>query len=258
MRIATFNVNSLKARLGFVLHWLNAREPDVVCVQELKLADDKFPHAELEALGYRAYVHGQAQWNGVAILSRMDGEVLERGLPGADELGARLIGVRVGDTKFTSVYVPNGKTVQHPDYQLKLRFLDRLVAHLRETTDPGSRAVVAGDFNIAPEDIDSWDPERLAGSIFHTAEERRRIDALRDLGLADLYRQKNPDGRMFSWWDYRAGCFHKNEGLRIDLLLATAPILAITNEVLIDRDYRKKKDGQIPSDHAPVIALLSR
>jgi exodeoxyribonuclease-3 len=256
VRIATWNVNSIKARLPFVLHWLDARRPDIALLQEVKLSKEKFPFAELEAAGYRAAVHAQATWNGVAVLSREPAEVLQQGLPGAEDRGARFMSVRIGDLTLCSVYVPNGKTLAHPDFAHKLAFLESLQAQLSATVERGGRVVVGGDFNVAPGDADSWDPERLEGGIFHTQEERSRLRALFDLGLVDVYRESNPDGRMFSWWDYRAGCFHKNQGLRIDLLLATAPVALRTTEVWIDRDYRKKKDGAIPSDHAPVIAEL--
>lgn len=256
MRIATFNVNSIHARLAFVLGWLKARAPDVVCMQELKLSDEAFPREAFEAAGYRIATFGQAQWNGVAVAATQEPEVLHRGLLGAEAAGARLLSVRVHDTTVVSVYVPNGKTIAHDDFQLKLRFLDALADYVERELDPRSRVVIGGDFNLCPTDLDSYDPERLKGSIFHTPEERSRFERIVAAGYVDLYRHKNPDGPMFSWWDYRAGCFHKNMGLRIDLLLASASVASATREVFIDRDYRKKKDGNIPSDHAPVIADL--
>lgn len=254
MRIATFNVNSIKARLGFVRHWLAARAPDIACLQELKLTPDKFPHAAFEELGYHTRLYGQAQWNGVAVLSREPATLVHEGLPGAEAAGARLITVRVGELEVTSVYVPNGKTVSHEDFGMKLAFLASLEDYLRGRLAAGAEVVVGGDFNLCHRDLDSWAPERLAGQIFHTVEERRAMDRLLALGLFDLYREKSPEGTMFSWWDYRAGCFHKNQGLRIDLLLGTRGVLARTREVVIDREYRKKKDGEIASDHAPVQA----
>jgi exodeoxyribonuclease-3 len=257
MRIATFNVNSIKARLPFVLHWLAAREPDIVCLQELKVTEEKFPFTELKEAGYHAYVHAQPRWNGVAVLSRQPGELVQAGLPGADAAGARLVGAQIGDMFATSVYVPNGKTVEHDDYRMKLDFMSQLNAFVRERVDVGSDAFVGGDYNIVHRAIDSHSADKLEGSIFHTEDERNHIDALLDAGLVDLYRDVHPDGDMFSWWDYRAGCFHKNQGLRIDLLLATASVRARCEEVWVDRDYRKKKDGETPSDHAPVIADLA-
>jgi exodeoxyribonuclease-3 len=257
VRIATFNVNSIKARLKFVLHWLEARQPDVACLQELKVTGEQFPHEAMKALGYHAYVHGQKQWNGVAVLSRAPAEVVQVGLPGAEALGARLLTVALGDLTVTSVYVPNGKTVEHDDFAGKLSFLEALAAHVSSDIATRAQAIVAGDFNIAPADVDSFDPVALRGAIFHTDAERSLLGRLFAAGLHDLYRERNPDGRMFSWWDYRAGCFHKNQGLRIDLVLATAAVLARTGEVAIDRDYRKKKDGELPSDHAPVMIELA-
>lgn len=257
MRIATFNVNSIKARLPFLLHWLRARQPDVACLQELKLSEDNFPRSTLEDAGYHAYIHGQASWNGVAVLSKRPGQVLERGLPGADDAGARLITVEVGGLSVTSVYVPNGKTVTHADFEVKLAWLHALGRYLGSSIGNRERAVIGGDFNVAYQDLDSWDPERLAGSIFHTEAERGALAEILGVGFTDLYRRANPEGRAYSWWDYRRGCFHKNEGLRIDLLLATAPLAEQVREVVIDREYRKKKDGEIPSDHAPVIAELA-
>ncbi len=256
MRIATFNVNSINARLGFVLHWLDARKPDVACLQELKIGNEEFPYEAFRAAGYHACVHGQKGWNGVAVVSREPLELVQAGLPDADAAGARLVTARAGDLAVTSVYVPNGKTLVHPDFPAKIAFLAQLVAHLRQAVDARGRAVVGGDFNVCHRDVDSYAPDERKDTIFHTEPERRAIDALVDLGLCDLYRDKNPDGRMYSWWDYRAGCFHKNQGLRIDLLLATRAVRDQTREVWIDRDYRKKKDGQIPSDHAPVVADL--
>jgi exodeoxyribonuclease-3 len=256
MRVATWNVNGLRARLDFVLHWLNARRPDVVGFQELKLTDEQFPHAEIEAAGYRAVTHGQKSWNGVAILSREEVRVTQSGLPGQGEMGARLLTADVGGISFTTVYVPNGKSTSHDDYPRKLDWLDALEAHFRERHDPAGAAVLCGDFNICPAAIDTWNEAALAGKIHHTDEERARFRALLDWGFADTFREKYPEEQKFSWWDYRAGAFHRGMGLRIDLLLATRPLMTRLRSVEIDRDYRKKKEGLTASDHAPVIADL--
>jgi exodeoxyribonuclease-3 len=256
MRIATWNVNGLAARLDFVRHWLRSRQPDAVGLQELKTEDDKFPYDELEQEGYRAVVHGQKAWNGVAVLSREPAEVLQKGLPGQEEIGARLITARIGELTFTTVYCPNGKHVGHPDFPRKLAWFEALEEHLAEHHDAGRAAVLCGDFNVCPTPLDSWNEERLGGGIFHTEDERSRFRKLLDRGLVDLYRDAFPDGQMFSWWDYRAGAFHRNMGLRIDFLLATPAVAARVANVEIDRDYRKKKDGLTASDHAPVIADL--
>ena len=256
MRVATWNVNGMRARLDFVLHWLAARQPDLVGLQELKLIDEQFPRAELEAAGYHAATYGQKSWNGVAVLSREPAEVIGRGLPGQDDLGARLITVNVRDLSFTTVYVPNGKSVGHADYPRKLAWLDALIEHVSAVRSPDRPAIVCGDFNICPAPLDSWNEEMMQGGIFHTDKERSRIRRLLDLGFEDLFRTKHPDVQAFSWWDYRGGAFHRRQGLRIDLLLGTASVASRTRTVEIDRDYRKKKEGLIASDHAPVIADL--
>jgi exodeoxyribonuclease-3 len=255
MRVATWNINGLRARWEFLLHWLAARRPDVVALQELKLEDEQFPHAELAAAGYHAAVHGQKAWNGVAVLSREPAEVVQRGLPGQEELGARLLTARVGGLSFTSIYVPNGKHVGHADFPKKLEWLQALAVHL--AASGGGEALVGGDFNLCPGALDSWNEKLFAGAIFHTQEERGRFERLLETGLVDLYRHRHPEGQAFSWWDYRAGAFHKNQGLRIDLLLGSPGVAGRLREVEIDRDYRKKKEGLIPSDHAPVMAELA-
>jgi exodeoxyribonuclease-3 len=252
MRVATWNVNGLRARLDFVLHWLRARQPDVVGIQELKLEDEHFPSAELAQVGYQSVAYCQRGWNGVAILAREPLEVVRRGLPGQDELGARLLTARVGGIELTTLYIPNGKYVGHEDFPRKLQWLDALAEHLEREHDPERPAVVCGDFNLCPQPIDSWNETLLHGGIFHTDEERSRFRRLLDWGLVDLYRRLLPESRAFSWWDYRAGAFHKNEGLRIDLVLGTPRVAGRAKAAEIDREYRKKKDGLIASDHAPV------
>jgi exodeoxyribonuclease-3 len=254
VRLATWNINGLRARLALLLRWLDERRPDVVGLQELKLSDDQFPYAALAAAGYRAAVFGQKAWNGVAVLSRSDLEIVQRGLPSQDAEGARLLGVKVGELSFTTLYVPNGKTVLHPDFPRKLGWLDALGEHVGLGFVPAAPAVLCGDFNVCPTPLDSWNERAFAGTIFHTDEERGRIRGLLGRGLHDLFREKHPERQAFSWWDYRAGAFHRGEGLRIDLLLATAPLLERLRTIEIDRDYRKKKGELLPSDHAPVIA----
>lgn len=256
MRIATWNVNGLRARLEFIVLWLRERRPDLVGLQEIKLTDEQFPHAEFEAEGYRAVVHGQRAWNGVAILSRHPLIVTQRGLPGQEELGARLISAEAEGLSFTTVYCPNGKDISHPDFPRKLAWLDALATYLSAQHRPDRPAVLCGDFNICPAAIDTWNEERLRGTIFHTAEERRRFAAIVEGGFLDLFRKLHPDARSYSWWDYRAGAFPRNQGMRLDLLLATVDIAGRLRAVEIDRDYRKKKDNWIPSDHAPVLADL--
>ena len=265
MTIATWNINGLPARLDFIRHWLAARSPDLVLLQELKLTEDRFPHSELRQSGYRALVHGQKSWNGVAVLARDETvrsvEITNRGLPGLEELGARLIGARaeidgIGELDCVSVYIPNGRAIDHPEFGNKLAFLDGLVSFAEQNVRPNRLLVIGGDFNLCPSAVDTWDEETWHDKIFHTAEERDRFWSLISLGTVDLFRALNPDLQQFSWWDYRAGNFHKNLGLRIDLLLATPPLAERTTAVTIDRDYRKKKSGMIASDHAPVIAEI--
>ncbi|MAG30942.1 MAG: exodeoxyribonuclease III [Deltaproteobacteria bacterium] len=260
MRIATWNINGLRARIEFIKLWLADRQPDVVGLQELKMQDDQFPHDAFEALGYRAVAHGQKSWNGVAILSREPIELLETGLPGQEEFGARLIRARVGEgdrvVDFTTLYCPNGKNTDHEDFPRKLAWFEALGDWAAAFVRPDESVVLCGDFNIVPTGLDSWNEEAFAGSIFHTDEERARMAAVLDVGLHDLYREREPDTRAFSWWDYRGGAFHRKHGLRIDFLLGTRAVVERLRSVEIDREFRKKKDGLTASDHAPVIAVL--
>jgi len=256
MRIATWNINGLRARFDFLLHWLRFRKPDIVGLQELKVTDEGFPYAELEAEGYYTVAYTQKAWNGVAILSRERAEILQQGLPGEEELGARLITASVAGLLFTTVYCPNGKSLGHPDFPKKLHWLDALARHLRETRGAEESLVLCGDLNLCPTGLDTWNEAALRGEIFHTDDERARFQSLIDWGLLDLYRELLPEGQSFSWWDYRAGAFHKNQGLRIDFLLATQSVRRRVRMVEIDREYRKKKDELVPSDHAPVFADL--
>ena len=256
MLVATWNINGLRARLDFVLHWLRSRQPDVVGLQELKLEDEKFPRDDFAEVGHHAATHSQKSWNGVAVLSREPAEVVQSGLPGQEDFGARLLTVQLGGLTFTTIYCPNGKTLAHQDYPRKLGWFDSLADHVAETHDRGQDGILCGDFNICPAALDSWSEADLEGHIFHTVEERVRFARLLDWGYVDLFRRLYPQEQKFSWWDYRAGAFHRNMGLRIDFLLGTPPVNDRVESVVIDRDYRKKKDGLIASDHAPVIAEL--
>ena len=257
MRIATWNINGLRARLDFMRIWLAARQPDVVGLQELKVTDDEFPADFFAPLGYQVVTHGQKAWNGVAVLSKQKAEVVDRGLAEQSELGARLLKVRVGDLDFTTIYCPNGKDVGHDDFPRKLAWLDALAGYWA-TQDSNALSILCGDFNIAPTALDSWlgAEGEAEGAIFHTPDERMRFAKLLELGLVDLFRARHPDKQTFSWWDYRGGAFHKGQGLRIDFVLGTRAAAARVKEVEIDRDFRKKKDGFLPSDHAPVIVDL--
>jgi exodeoxyribonuclease III len=255
--LATWNVNGIRARAQRLTEWLAERQPDIACLQELKIVEDEFPHLELRASGYHAVLSGQQGWNGVAVIAKTPLEVVLRELPGAAEHGARFIVARVQGIEVASVYIPNGKSVRHPDYKVKLAWLESLAKHVEGRTDREAPFVLCGDFNVCPTHLDSYGGVRFHGHIHHTDEERALVTRLHDAGLTDLFRAKYPDDPGYSWWDYRAGAFHKKEGMRLDLLLASPAIAARVKEVYVDRDYRKKsKAGAIPSDHAPVVAVL--
>ncbi len=256
MRLATWNINGLRARLDFLKIWLDDRQPDLVGLQELKLEEARFPFLEFEALGYHALVHGQKAWNGVAILGREPIDLVQAGLPGEEEFGARWISTRCGNLTYGTAYCPNGKSVEHDDYPRKLKWFDSFASHLAEMAS-GGPSIVGGDFNIVPQPIDSWNEEKLTGKIFHTEEERAKIAALEKDGWIDLFRDRRPDEQKFSWWDYRGGAFHRGMGLRIDLMLATPTLAERVEDVWIDREYRKKKEGLTASDHAPVVVDLA-
>ncbi len=257
MRIATWNINGLRARKAFVRKWLEAREPDLVGLQECKLADAEFPAAEFAELGYHSIVHGQKGWNGVAVLSREPLEVVQVGLPGQEELGARMLRVRVADLDFTTVYCPNGKDIDHGDFPRKLAWYDALADYFRGEFDAAAAQILCGDFNVCPEPIDSWRGSAADGDVFHTEEERARFRALTALGFVDLFRHLYPDATAHSWWDYRGGAFHRRQGLRIDFILGSPALLGRVQDVTIDRDFRRKKDGLTASDHAPVFVDLA-
>jgi exodeoxyribonuclease-3 len=228
-------------------------------LQELKIPEEDFPHLELRASGYHAVLAGQQSWNGVAVIAKERPELVTRELPGAADHGARFVLARACGIEVASVYIPNGKSIAHADYKVKLSWLDRLAAHFEARADRDAPLVVGGDFNVCCTDLDSYGGKRFEGHIFHTDAERSLVARLRDAGLVDLFRAKYPDTAGFSWWDYRAGSFHKNEGMRLDFLLATPSLAKRVKEIYVDREYRKKgkTSGAIPSDHAPVIAELT-
>jgi exodeoxyribonuclease III len=256
MRIATWNVNSLKQRLPRLLPWLDQRRPDVVCLQETKLADAAFAELlgdELSSRGYEVAAHGEATWNGVAILSRAGLDDVVRGLdgaPGFPNPEARAVSAVCGGVRVTSVYVPNGRVPDSEHYQYKLAWL----GSLRDAVAAGPEAqIVCGDMNIAPTDEDVFDPEAYIGQTHVTAPERAALAELQALGLHDVVRDRWPDSRVFTYWDYRAGMFHQDLGMRIDLVLASAPVAGRVKAAWVDRHARK---GTGPSDHAPVIVDL--
>ena len=256
MRIATWNVNSLKARLPRVEAWIAEAAPDVLCIQETKLTDAKFPAEAFTALGYEAVHHGQGQWNGVAIISRVGIDDVTTGfgaLPDPYEGEARLVAARCGGIRFVDVYVPNGREVDTDHYVRKLEWLATLRTWLQDTAAPADPLVLLGDFNVAPEDRDVWSIDAFAGLTHVTAPERAAIASLCDWGLVDAFRAHDDSDGKFSFWDYRNGDFHKGRGMRIDYLLVTEPVAARVESVMIDRDARK---GEKPSDHAPVVVDL--
>jgi exodeoxyribonuclease-3 len=250
LRIASYNINGINSRFHVLERWLEEFAPDIVGLQELKCTDEAFPADAIEALGYSAVWHGQKSWNGVALVAREPAEPVQVGLPGQEALGARLLAARVGELTVASVYVPNGKSVGHEDFERKLVWLDALADWVAPRRD--EPLVLGGDFNLCPTGLDSWNEERFRGHIFHTDAERGRFAKLQSLGLVDLFRARHPERQAFSWWDYRAGSFHRGQGLRIDFLLATPHIATRLREAEIDRDWRKKHDDLAPSDHAPV------
>ena len=255
MRLATWNVNSLKVRMDRVPEWLEYAQPDVVCLQETKLSDAAFPHLAFAALGYESAHHGSGQWNGVAILSRVGLEKPEMGFAtgvGPDQ-DTRLITARCGGVLVSSVYVPNGRSVGSEHYAYKLDWLARLRHHLESLTTPDDMVAVCGDFNIAPDDRDVWDPAAFVGSTHVTPEERQALGALEAWGLVDGFRQCWPEEKLYTYWDYRAGDFHEHRGMRIDLVLLSQPLAAKLKWALVDRNARK---GKLPSDHAPLFVDL--
>ncbi len=259
MRLATWNVNSLRARLDRVSDWLAEVQPDVVCLQETKLADDAFPALAFEELGYSTAHHGQGQWNGVAVLSKVGlDDVVSNFADGIEpDHEARIVTATCGGVRVTSVYVPNGRALDQDHYQYKLGWLDRLRAHLDAdaSSAPDLPVVVAGDFNVAPDDRDVYDIAAFDGATHVSPPERDRLRSLEDWGLVDVFRTHHPDAdSVYSWWDYRNGDFHKGRGLRIDLILATAPVVERSTFCVIDRNARK---GKQPSDHAPVVVDLA-
>ncbi len=269
MRIATWNVNSLRARLEKVEWWLERAEPDVLLMQETKLADGRAPVSEFRAAGYEIAHHGEGQWNGVAIASRVGivdvvsnfGEPLAPPLTfdAADDepaAEARMIAATCAGIRMVSVYAPNGRMIGTPFYAAKLVWYARLARWLETSASPEESLVVGGDFNIAPADADVWDPRALGGGTHVSPRERAALFELVRWGLVDLYRLHHPEPGRYTWWDYRGGGFHKNLGMRIDHLMATRPIAERTVWAEIDREARKGKPT--PSDHAPVVIDLDR
>ncbi len=264
MRIATWNVNSLKARLEKVFWWIERAAPDVLLLQETKLTDADAPLEAFRERGYELAHHGQGRWNGVAIASRVGVEDVSPsfGEPFREDptpevaddaplAEARVIAARCGGVRVVSLYAPNGRAIDSEFYRAKLVWYERLSRWLSERCDPDEALVLGGDLNVAPDDADVWDPARCHGGTHVSAEERAAVQRLCDWGLVDAYRRHHPEPGRYSWWDYRGGAFHKDEGMRIDHLLVTRPLAERVTWAEIDREARKGKPT--PSDHAPVV-----
>ena len=254
MKLATWNVNSIRAREARVLRWLESARPDVVCLQELKVTNEAFPYDALKDAGYFAAVHGQKTYNGVAILSRLEPEEVERGFgDGGDDAQARLVAARIGGIQVVSAYVPNGAEVGSEKWAYKLEWMRRLREWLdrRHTkTDP---VALCGDFNVAPEARDVCDPTRWKGSVLTHPDVRRALEDVRAWGLVDAFRLHHDEPGFYSWWDYRMLAFPKNQGLRIDHIDLSEPLAGRCTGAAIDRNERK---GKQPSDHVPVVVEL--
>lgn len=255
MLVATWNVNSLNARMPRVQPWLDEVQPDVLCMQETKLAQDKFPTEAFAEQGYESIHHGEGRWNGVAILSRVG---LESSIGGFAEgiepdTDARLVSATCGGVRIHSVYVPNGREVDHDHYKYKLSWLQRLRTHLEQTSSPDKALLVAGDWNITPTDEDVWDREAFEGATHVTQPERDALANVMDWGLQDTFRERHPDPLLYSYYDYQAGRFHKRQGIRIDFVLSTASLAERAVYDVVDRNARK---GTKPSDHCPVLTVF--
>ncbi len=253
LRLVTWNVNSLKARLPRVEQWLVENGPEVICLQETKMKDQAFPAEVFSAMGYETAHHGQGQWNGVAILSKVGLEDVVAGWDddGPEDGDARILWATCGGIRVASVYVPNGRALDDPHYTYKLGWLDRLRVRLERRESASTEVAVCGDFNICPDDRDLWSPEAWVGNTHVSEPERKALRELEAWGLEDVYRRHHEEGGLYSFWDYRGGDFHQGRGLRIDLIMATASLAARSTDARVDRDARK---GEKPSDHAPVIA----
>jgi exodeoxyribonuclease-3 len=259
VRLATWNVNSIRARLPRLLEWLDTAKPDILCLQETKIPADSFPAAEVAELGYDSAASGDSQWNGVALLSRVGltevtrGFTGDPGFPTPDVTEARAIAATCGDVRVWSLYVPNGRTPDSPHYTYKLSWLAALRDALASEVGAGQLAI-CGDFNVAPTDADVWDRAVFVGSTHVTPPEREALARLRELGLHDIVPKPMKGPNPFTYWDYRAGMFHQDKGMRIDLVYATGALADRVDSAYIDREARK---GKGPSDHAPIVVDLS-
>jgi len=260
VRIATWNVNSITARLPRVTEWLRTTGTDVLCLQETKVAADKFPVDAFGELGYEVAHHGQGRWNGVAVVSRVGIDDVEHGFagdpgfPDAETLEARAIGATCGGVRVWSLYVPNGRAPDDPHYAYKLSWLSALTGHLHQQVSAATPLAVVGDFNIAPTDDDVWDPAKFVGATHVTDAERAAFNALTTIGLHDVFPRALKGDHPYTYWDYRDGAFHRGMGMRIDFVLANSALQAVVTDAYVDREARK---GKGPSDHAPVVVDLT-
>jgi len=255
MLIATWNVNSILARMRLVLRWLDDVKPDVVCMQETKCTDDKFPTLVFQERGYQCQLFGQQSYNGVAILSRCECQTTHRGYPGDDETAqSRLITSTVNDIQIVNVYIPNGQAVGSEKYEMKLGWMRRLREFFDQNYDPSRPVLLCGDFNVAPEERDVHDVRLWQGRIMFSEQEKATLQRIKDWGFTDAFRLHNEEGGKFTWWDYRAGAFRRNLGLRIDHVWITEPLVSRSVRTWIDLDPRT---WEKPSDHAPMIAEIN-
>lgn len=250
MKLATWNVNSLKVRLPHVLDWLAGHQPDVLCLQETKLEDVNFPRADLEAAGYHVIFSGQKTYNGVALLARMEGKDIVSGIPGFADEQKRVLAATYGDVRVICGYFPNGQSLDSDKYQYKLRWLAALQDWLKDEISRYPRLALLGDYNIAPEDRDVHDPKAWEGQVLVSPPERAAFAGLQALGLQDAFRLFSQEEKAFSWWDYRMAAFRRNMGMRIDHILLTPPLADKAVSCVIDKAPRKLER---PSDHTPVM-----
>jgi exodeoxyribonuclease III len=252
MKLATWNVNSIAARLPLVTQWLGSARPDVLCLQELKCMDEKFPAEQLAELGYKAQVFGQRTYNGVAILSRTEASEVRRGFPDAEEgAQARLLAATIENVRVVNVYIPNGQFVGSDKYRFKLEWMQRLRRFFDEDYKRSEQVLLCGDFNVAPEERDVHDPAQWEGHVLFSKRERAALEKIRAWGFADAFRLHTEEAGHYSWWDYRQGAFRRNAGLRIDHIWVSEPLAERCRESWIDKEPRT---WERPSDHTPVVA----
>ncbi len=251
MKIASWNVNSLKVRLPHVIDWLNAHQPDVLALQETKLQDENFPIEEIKAAGYHVIFSGQKTYNGMAIISKLPAENIVTDVPGLNDPQRRILGAKVGNLRILDLYVVNGQELESEKYGYKLEWLEKVTEFIREDLISNSNYIILGDFNIIPTDADSYDPDVWHDRIFCSKPERDALQKIIGLGFKDSFRLFEQEEKIFSWWDYRQVAFRRNRGLRIDLILASSALAQECQSSTVDKEPRKLER---PSDHAPVVA----